>query len=408
MSAPRLDIQLSAIEENTRFLVERLSPLGIRVLGVAKGACGIPDVAQAIMRGGASGLGDSRLDNLSRLRAAGTTGPFTLIRSPMLSQVNRAVHTAEVSVNTEPSVILELSRAAERAGRLHEVVLMVEMGDLREGIAAPDVVAAAQSIGALRGVRLNGIGTNLACHSGIAPDETKMAEFSDLAEQVEHGVGHRLATVSGGNSANLQWAFDTRDVGRVNELRLGEAILLGTEPLSGHQVDGLRTDAFTLVGEVIEVRDKPVQPWGTRVSMAFGDRSSPLGAGMIRQAIVALGRLDTVTDGLIPPVGMTVLGMSSDHLILNIGEHPTVVGDEISFALGYSALMRATSSPYVTPHFAAEATLLIEHTLPVSSRITVSRRPSTTIPDSARARRNRTRGPAPSPRAPLRDDTRLA
>lgn len=136
-----------------------------------------------------------------------------------------------------------------------------------------------------------------------------------------------------------------------------------------------------MVGEVIEVRDKPVQPWGTRVSMAFGDRSSPLGTGMIRQAIVALGRLDTVTDGLIPPVGMTVLGMSSDHLILNIGEHPTVVGDEISFALGYSALMRATSSPYVTPHFAAEATLLIEHTLPVSSRITVSRRPSTTIPE---------------------------
>lgn len=374
MSAPRLDINLRVIEENTRTLVNRLSPKGIRVLGVAKGVCGQPEVARAIVRGGATGLGDSRLDNLARLREGGATGSFTLIRSPMMSQASRTVRHAQISVNTEPSVLMALSRAAERAGQVHEVILMVEMGDLREGIAVAHVVEAARSLTTLHGLHLNGIGTNLACHSGIAPDEQKMAELSGLAERVERGVGHTLATVSGGNSANLNWAFHAGDVGRINELRLGEAILLGTEPLTGDPVDGLRTDAFTLFGEVIEVREKPVHPWGTRVSMAFGDRTPPVGTGSIRQAIVALGRLDTVSDGLIPPEGMTLLGMSSDHLILNIGDHNTMVGDEVSFALGYSALMRAASSPYVHMHISAEAPLHVAHAHHSVVHATISRR----------------------------------
>lgn len=347
MSAPRLEIDLNVIESNTRILTGRLAKLGIRVLGVAKGACGLPGVARAMVRGGATGIGDSRIDNLSRLRESGVTEPFTLIRSPMLSQVRRATEVAECSVNTEPSVLVGLAREAERAGQVHRVVLMVEMGDLREGIAVDELADAAHAVSGLRGLNLEGIGTNLACHSGIVPDEQKMSELSDLAVQVERRIGRTLTTISGGNSANLNWAFRSGDVGRVNELRLGEAILLGTEPLTGDAVAGLGIDAFTLVGEVIEVRDKPVRPWGTHVAMAFGDRTPPIGTGTIRQAIVALGRLDTVTDGLTPPPGMTILGMSSDHLILNIGQHSTAVGDEISFRLGYSALMRATSSPYV-------------------------------------------------------------
>ena len=404
MSAPRLDINLNAIEENTRALVDRLAPLGIRVLGVAKGACGLPDVARAIVRGGAAGLGDSRLDNLSRMRAGGATGSFTLIRSPMLSQVSRTVQHAQISVNTEPSVLVALSSAAERAGQVHEVILMVEMGDLREGIAVSEVVAAARSLASLPGLRLNGIGTNLACHSGIAPDEQKMSELSELADRVERAVGHSLATVSGGNSANLNWAFETGDVGRINELRLGEAILLGTEPLTGAPVDGLRTDAFTLIGEVIEVRDKPVHPWGTRVSMAFGDRTPPVGTGSIRQAIVALGRLDTVADGLIPPEGMSVLGMSSDHLILNIGDHNTLVGDQVSFALGYSALMRATSSPYVEMHIIDEVPF--PHAIaPISVfRGATPHRPLTAPAGATHEERIHTPKPTVSQRAPLRVD----
>ena len=57
---------------------------------------------------------------------------------------------------------------------------------------------------------------------------------------------------------------------------------------------------------------------------------------------------DVDLDGLIPPVGITVLGMSSDHLVLNVGDHPVSVGDELSFGVAYGALLRAMTSPFVT------------------------------------------------------------
>jgi predicted amino acid racemase len=348
VTAPRLDIDLGAIAANTRVLVDRLAPSGIRVTGVSKALRGLPDVAEAMLRGGATGIGDSRLENLARLRAAGIAVPLTLIRSPMLSQAEQAIRMSDTSLNTEPVVLDALSAAALRLGTTHGVVLMVELGDLREGIAADDVVSAALSVERQPGLTLAGLGTNLACQSGVVPDQRNMEELSRLVEAVEAACGRTLSIVSGGNSANLDWALGTDDVGRVDELRLGESILLGTEPLHRRPIEGLRTDAFSLVGEVIEVKTKPAQPWGEIAQASFGHEPPRRGSGSIRQAIVALGRQDTDPDGLTPPAGITMLGMSSDHLIVDVGDHDVSVGDELAFGLDYSALVRAATSPFVT------------------------------------------------------------
>lgn len=347
MTAPRLEVDLNAITHNARSLVEPLAARGIRVTGVGKAALASRDVADAMLRGGVTALGDSRVENLARLRAAGTTARLTLIRSPMLSQAAAVVRHADASLNTEPLVLDALSAAARDQGVTHDVVLMVELGDLREGVAAQELVELAGSVARRPGLRLAGIGTNLACQCGVVPDQHKMDELTRLAIQVEAACGP-LSIVSGGNSANLDWALDAPDVGRVDELRLGEAILLGTEPLHRRVLPGLRTDAFTLVGEVIESGEKPAQPWGHIAQTAFGDQPPRPGTGTIRQAIVALGRQDADHDGLTPPPGITVLGMSSDHLVLDVGDHKVVVGDELHFQLNYSALLRAATSPFVT------------------------------------------------------------
>jgi predicted amino acid racemase len=346
VTAPRLEIDLDAVAHNTKTLVDLLAPRGIRVTGVSKAALGSPAVAAAMLHGGATGLGDSRVENLARLQGAAV--PLTLIRSPMLSQVDRVVRAADVSLNTEASVLDALWAAAARQDLTHGVVLMVELGDLREGVAAEEVVALAESVRLRPGLRLEGLGTNLACRSGVEPDQQKMDELSDLVEQVEARVGHRLGTVSGGNSANLDWVLATHDVGRVDELRLGESILLGSEPLHRRPLDGLRTDAFTLVAEVIELQTKPAQPWGATGQSAFGHVPSSDRRGLVRQAIVALGRQDVDPDGAIPPAGMTVLAASSDHLVIDVHDHRLAVGDEIAFQLDYSALVRSMTSPFVS------------------------------------------------------------
>lgn len=348
MTGPRLEIDLGAVRGNTRVLVDRLAPRGIRVTGVTKAALGSVGLAEALLDGGAAGLGDSRIENLDRLRTGGVVAPLTLIRAPMLSQVQAVVRHAGTSMNTESAVLDGLSAAAVDQAKTHAVVLMVELGDLREGVASADVVDLARSVGRREGLSLIGLGTNLACQCGVVPDQAKMDELSCLVEQVEAACGVELSVVSGGNSANLDWALTARDVGRVNDLRLGESILLGTEPLHRRPIEGLRTDAFSLAAEIIEVQVKPAQPWGELAQTAFGTQAARRGTGAVRQAIVALGRQDVDPDGLTPPEGIELLGMSSDHLVLDMGDAAGSVGDELRFGLDYSALLRAMTSQFVT------------------------------------------------------------
>jgi predicted amino acid racemase len=345
VSAPRIEIDLAAIEHNTRVLVDRLAARDVRVTGVTKATLGSPSVAAAMLRGGAVALGDSRVENLARLAPSVRR---TLIRSPMISQAAHVVRAASASLNTEPAVIAALDDAATQADVRHDVILMVELGDLREGIAVDDVPAAVRVVLASRSLRLLGLGANVACQNGVEPDDTNMGVLHRLVDRTEAHHRLRLDVVSSGNSANLDWALTTTRLGRTNELRLGESILLGTEPLRRAPIAGLRTDAFALVGEVIEVGDKPARSWGTQAQAAYGDPPVRTGRGTRRQAIVALGRQDVDLDGLVPPAGIGVLGMSSDHLVLDVGDHRVTVGDELRFALGYGALVRAMTSPFVT------------------------------------------------------------
>ena len=366
MTPPRLDVDLDLVAQNTRVLVDRLAPRGIRVTGVSKASLGSSAVAAAMVRGGATAIGDSRVENLERLRVADRITPLTLIRSPMLSQVDRVVRSTDMSLNTETVVLAALSAAALREHVSHDVVLMVELGDLREGVAVEEVVDLAATVSGLPGLRLAGLGTNLACRSGIVPDQDKMDQLSGLVGLVEARVGHPMTIVTGGNSANLDWAFGSDDVGRIDELRLGESILLGTEPLHRQVVAGLRTDAFTLVAEVIEVQTKPAQAWGAFGQNAFGETPERGGPGLVRQAILALGRQDVDPDGATPPAGMTVLAASSDHLVVDVGDHGIVVGDEIAFQLDYSALVRAMTSPFVEVRPTSSASPVV--TAPVPTR----------------------------------------
>ena len=344
----RIETDLDKVEQNTRILVDRLDESGIRVTGITKAVLGSPGVGAAMLRGGARGLGDSRVENLTRLAGLSRSPLRTLIRSPMLSQVAAVVDIADISLNTEAVVLAALDQAAAERKRMHAVVLVVELGDLREGISLDDAPEAVRAVLGHSSLRLVGLGANLACQNGVVPDDRNMGVLTGLADDIEALHGISLDVVSGGNSANLNWALHTHDVGRIDELRLGEAILLGLDPLYRTPIPGLHTDVFTLTAEIIEVAVKPAQPWGDRAQAAFGEAPLRTGSGTVHQAILALGRQDVDPDGLQPPKGITILGMSSDHLVVDLGDHEVAVGDEIDFGVAYGALVRAMTSPFVT------------------------------------------------------------
>ncbi len=348
MAAPRLEIDLDKIGHNARILVERLGKCGIAVTGVTKAALGSPEIATTLLRAGVKALGDSRIENIEAMRRGQIAAPMTLIRSPMLSQAQRVVQYANLSCNTEIEVIRRLSLAAQQAGCRHGVLLMVELGDLREGIMPEDLLNVVEETLRLPHIDFKGIGTNLACRSGVAPDALNMAMLTELVEQIETTFDVRVEIVSGGNSANLQWAFRGETLGRINDLRLGEAILLGCETLQRQPLDGLYTDAIRLVAEVIEVKRKPSLPSGRIAQNAFGETAVVTDRGQVTQAILALGRIDADPDGLQPPTGINIMGSSSDHLILESDNTDLAVGAEVVFQLNYSALVRAILSPFVT------------------------------------------------------------
>ncbi len=351
MSSPRVEIDLDKIGHNARTLVGRAAALGISVTGVTKAALGLPPLAATLVASGVAALGDSRIENIETMRAAGLDGPMVLIRSPMPSQVERVVASGAVSLGTDRGVLTLLAAAARARGIEHGVVLMVELGDLREGIMVDQLDATVShvlSLGGRRGgLRLLGVGANLACRSGIAPDAANMAELGACADRIEQHLGVALDVVSGGNSANLLWAFGGGDPGRINNLRLGESILLGCEPLQRRPLPGLHGDAFTLVAEVIESARKPSRPWGRVEQSAFGDITPPVeDRGPVWQTILALGHQDADPWGLTPPRGVRIVGASSDHLVTET-DRRLDAGTEVRFQPGYSALLRAMTAPFV-------------------------------------------------------------
>lgn len=347
MSAPRLEIDLRKIHHNARTLVERLGKRSISVTGITKATLGSAEIAATLLEAGVKRLGDSRIENIEAMRSALSAAEMTLIRSPMLSQAKRVVMSADVSCNTEIEVIKKLSLEAQKAGRTHGVILMVELGDLREGIMPEDVTDTVRETLSLPNIDFKGIGTNLACRSGVSPDSRNMTMLSELANSIEATLGLSIDIVSGGNSANLEWALSGAEIGRINDLRLGEAILLGCETLHRQPIDGLHTDAITLCAEVIEAKVKPSKPSGIIAQTAFGEAPPVTDRGLVTQSILAVGQQDIDPSGLQAPTGINVLGASSDHLILESDELKLSVGTEVTFQLNYSALVRAMTSPFI-------------------------------------------------------------
>jgi len=347
MPAPRIEIDLFKIRYNTRSLVQRLNQRGIRVTGVTKAVCGHPGVAQAMLDGGATDLADARIENIERMRNARIKAAIHLIRTPMLSQIRRISASCDSSNNTSTEVLRALSCSAALAEKRHSVILMVEMGDLREGILPTNLERVAREVMDFPGLTLKGIGASFGCLGGIAPDDQSLAELSRLADELEGLTGVHLETVSGGNSSCLDWALGPAPTGRINELRLGESILLGVDPISGCRIEGLFTDAFRLVAEVIEHQTKPDCGDMQAAAPIFGYLRAGPDSVQVPQAILALGWQDTDIGGLTMPEALTVSGATSDHLVIRTGDASLSVGAEVGIQPNYSALMRVMNAPGV-------------------------------------------------------------
>ena len=140
MSGTTLEVDLDTIIYNTSQVVKRCHRLGIAVLGVTKGFSAMHQIVSAIVEGGADGLADARMENIIELRKRNFNQEITLLRLPRLSNVKDIVEYADTSINSEMTVIQALSEAASALNKIHKIILMVDVGDLREGLLANHVL----------------------------------------------------------------------------------------------------------------------------------------------------------------------------------------------------------------------------------------------------------------------------
>ena len=350
-----LTVDLGKIRENTRTVVAHLP--GISVVAVTKVTGGSPQVARAMLAGGAGAIGESRLENAERLRNAGISAPIWLLRSPVPELAGEVVQLTDVSLESELETVVALDNAASAAGRRHAVVAMVDLGDLREGMLPKDLPAFLERLNAMDHVDIAGIGVNLTCYGAIVPDERNLGELARLAEQSVRQLGRPLL-VSGGNSGSIGMVTSGRMPAAVDNLRIGETIVLGVDTLTREPALGLHLDAVTVTAPVIECLVKPSLPQGTIAQDAYGNVPSFTDRGDRRRAICALGRQDAPAEGLRPvDPRVEVLGASSDHLIIDVDalERPLRLGESVTFVPTYAATLQLFMSPYVQKVFTPPA-----------------------------------------------------
>ncbi|TDO94747.1 putative amino acid racemase [Halanaerobium saccharolyticum] len=354
MNYPQLDIYLNRIKENASKLRQELDGKNIKLTAVVKGFAGNLNVFKAYQEAAIKSIADSRIENIKKFREAGYQDEILMLRIPMPSEIKEIVPYIDASLVTEAKTAELISKAAEAAAKIIDLIIMVDIGDRREGILAQNLAELAEKIEALPGVKLKGIGTNLGCFAGIIPDQKNTFHLINLKRELENKLGRELEILSAGNTATIRLLKEQELAREVSNLRVGEAILLGTDIINQSLINGYHHYNFRLQAEIVELKEKPSNPEG---EMAFGGQGRGQiieDKGLRRRAILAVGKQDIDYHGLYPELeGVDVLGASSDHLITDVTDaaQDLGVGDILTFKINYSAMLRAMTSQYVSKNY---------------------------------------------------------
>ncbi len=343
----RVTIDLDALDHNLETVSRWVRGHEGSLTVVTKALCGHRETLQALFDLGVRSVADSRLSNLERLGEGPTDLETWYLRPPHRSGIREVVARADISLNSELEVIRELGEEAVRQERMHGVVIMVELGDLREGLLPGTLVRVYEEIFELPRIRVLGIGANLGCLSGAVPTVDEMMQLVLYRELLELKFQRALPLISAGTSAVMPLLLNGTLPRAVNHFRIGESILLGTDPVSGQRLAGLRDDVVTVEAEVVELKEKRlVSPVETAdvapFSIAEAD-DEPVPGQRGYRALVTIGQVDTDVGSLTPVHPRhSIAGASSDITVVNVGDAPEgiQIGDTLAFRPGYGAFVR--------------------------------------------------------------------
>lgn len=348
-----LKLRRRSLQHNYKFLSEKLEKEGIEWGVVSKLLCGTVKYIQELIDLGVTEIHDSRISNLKKVKEINPDIQTVYIKPPAKKAITSIVKYADVSFNTELSTIKLLSDEAGKQNKLHKIIIMIEMGDLREGVLGEHLLEFYGKIFELPNITVVGLGTNLNCLYGVMPSQDKLIQLSLYKQLVEAKFNRTIEWVSGGTSVVFPLLLNKQLPKGINHFRIGEMLYFGNNLFTDQTVPGMKTDVFTLHAQIIELIEKPKVPSGELATNPSGEQfeinEEDYGKTSYR-AILDLGLLDISTDFLEPlDKGVEVTGASSDMIVVDLGstKRNYQVGDWIKFKLKYMGALGLLNSNYI-------------------------------------------------------------
>lgn len=369
MYKPELKINTRKLCENTAQAIKDISTVGVSMMAVNKVFNGFPETAQAMVDGGVKVIAESRIYNLKKL--ININCKKCLLRSPVMSEIKDVVAFSDISLNSEEIVIQALAKEALIQGKTHEILLMIDLGDLREGIWFENykqILSCVNLIDDLKGVSLYGIGSNFNCYGTALPTVDNGEKLQNLRIQLETDrKGRKIGFASAGNCTS----FHLIDKGiwpkGLDHLRMGGLQEFGIEYVDMHYLNNYHhsqkdiglacSDMYIFTAEIIEVNSKPTVPVGELGVDAFLKPKEFTDRGIRKRALLAFGLQDVPFENCVASDdNISFLGQTSDHTLIDIEDccQEYKVGDRICFELDYTGLLMACQTTGINYIFTEE------------------------------------------------------
>ncbi|MCC2589803.1 alanine racemase [Chryseobacterium sp. MFBS3-17] len=341
------------LRENFIFLNRLFQQKNIEWSIVTKVLCGDETFLNEVLSLPINEFCDSRISNLRKIKELNPHAQTVYIKPVPLTSADEILQYADVSFNTEAETLALLSEKAVQAGKVHKIVIMIEMGELREGVVRSRLLDFFNKIDGLPHIEVVGIGTNLTCMNGVLPDYEKMRELKECKDEIEANFGVKIPYISGGASVAVPLIIDNKMPPYINHFRVGETLFFGTNVYDDSLIGEMHQDVFTLHAEIIEIKTKPNIPEGTLGSNLSGEQkdfTEQQRREKTTRAIVDVGLLDLSPSNIrAKDENLKIAGSSSDMMVLDLdaSDCEYQVGDFIPFRINYMALLRLMSSDYV-------------------------------------------------------------
>ena len=344
---------INKLKNNYDHLNTIFNEANIRWSVVTKILCGNKRYLEELLKLGINDYCDSRISNLKIIKSIDKSATTIYIKPPAKGVVKDVVKYADISMNTDFKTIKMLSDEACTQNVIHKIIIMIDLGELREGVMRDDFVDFYENVFRLPNIEIVGLGTNLSCLYGVLPNSDKLIQLCLYKQLVEAKFNVDIPFVSGGSSVTIPLLHQGLLPQGINHFRVGETLFMGTDAYNHTVYENMENNIFKLYAEIIELYEKPMVPSGEIGKNLEGDvpvfKEENIGKTSVR-AIIDIGLLDIDMKHL-DPVDSTIkyAGATSDMVVLDLEDNPKgyLVGDTLEFTMDYMGIVRIMNSKYI-------------------------------------------------------------